>query len=55
VAESEHTTAALGDSEKARINSSPRAHIPEFIQAGEELSKVGSSIGRKDSWHILQE
>lgn len=50
-----HSTAALGDSEVASVEHSPRPPEPPVIQRGEQLSEVASSAHGKQAWDVLSD
>jgi hypothetical protein len=50
----EHSTASLGDSEVASVQSSPRYAIPELLHFIEKPSEVSPAVGTEESRDILQ-
>jgi hypothetical protein len=50
----EHSTASLGDSEVASVQSSPRYAIPELLHFVEKPSEVSAFVGTEDPRDILQ-
>src|SRR6266702_5057882 len=54
-ADKQHSSAALGDSEVARIQHPPRNAVPEFIQRGEDRLEVPAVVGGQEPGDVLQE
>jgi hypothetical protein len=50
----EYSTAPLGDSEEARVKSSPRNTIPEFVHFTEEGEEVSSVVGSEETRNVFQ-
>jgi len=50
----EYSTAPLGDSEEARVKSSPRNTIPELVHFTEEGEEVPSVVGSEETWDVFQ-
>jgi hypothetical protein len=50
----EHSSASLGDSEVASVQSSPRNAIPELLHFIEKPSEVSAAVGTEESRDILQ-
>jgi hypothetical protein len=55
MADNEHATTALGDSEELCIQHAPRHTVPEFIQRGEDRLEVSPTVRTEQSGNILQE
>jgi hypothetical protein len=52
--DNEHSTASLGDSEVASVQSSPRYAIPELFHFIEKPSEVSPFVGTEESRDIFQ-
>jgi hypothetical protein len=52
--DNEHSTASLGDSKVASVQSSPRNAIPEFFHFIEKPSEVSPFVGTEESRYIFQ-
>jgi hypothetical protein len=50
----EHSSASLGDSEVASVQSSPRYAIPELLHFIEKPSEVSPLVGTEESRDVLQ-
>jgi hypothetical protein len=50
----EHSTASLGDSEVASVQSSPRYAIPELLHFIEKPSEVSPLVGTEEARDVLQ-
>lgn len=55
MADNEDATASLGDSEEARVEHSPRAHVPEVIQRAEEDGEVSSLMDGKKAGDVFEQ
>lgn len=54
ICDKEHSTAALGDSEEARVQHSPRnVTRPEVNHRLDDDSKVSATVARECSWHVF--
>jgi hypothetical protein len=53
--DNEDSTASLGDSKVASVQSSPRNAIPEFVHFTEESEEVTALIRTEDPWDIFKE
>jgi hypothetical protein len=53
-ADNEHSTASLGDSEVASVQSSPRNAIPEFLHFIEKPSKISAVARTEETWDVFQ-
>jgi hypothetical protein len=52
--DNEHSTASLGDSEVASVQSSPRYAIPELFHFIEKPSEVSPLVGTEETRDVLQ-
>jgi hypothetical protein len=52
--DNEHSTASLGDSKVASVQSSPRYAIPELLHFIEKPSKVSAAVGTEEPRDIFQ-
>jgi hypothetical protein len=52
--DNEHSTASLGDSEVASVQSSPRNAIPELLHFIEKPSEVSAVVGTEESRDVFQ-
>jgi hypothetical protein len=50
----EHSSASLGDSEVASVQSSPRNAIPELLHFIEKPSEISAAVGTEESRDIFQ-
>jgi hypothetical protein len=50
----EHSSASLGDSKVASVQSSPRYAIPELLHFIEKPSEISAVVGTEESRDILQ-
>jgi hypothetical protein len=51
----EHSSASLGDSEIASIESSPPNRVPEVVNLTEQSDEITALIGTEETWHIFKE